>query len=106
MKDKEWSNKEIIAFFVIVVISILIGIASDNYWGGIITFLVLGFFAAMVHIQMRAHRTKPFARELLSQERPSKAELDKCINTLGGSAIGDEESKELIRKLMAKRDET
>jgi len=105
MKDKEWSNKEIIAFFVIVVISVLVGMAT-NYIGGIITFLVLGFFAVMFHMQMKAHRTKPFARELLKQERPNKAELDKCISDLGGSAIGDEESKELIRKLMAKRDES
>jgi hypothetical protein len=108
MKDKEgsdYSTKEIIAFFVIIAVSILVGIASDNYWGGIITFLVLGLIAIMVHIQMRAHKTKPIAQKLLKQERPNKAELDKCIDDLGGSAIGDEESKELIRRLMAKRDE-
>lgn len=107
MKDKgksEFSTKEIITFFVIASVSILVGIASDNYWGGIITFLVLGLIFVMVHIQMRAHKTKPIARELLKQENPSKVELDKCIDDLGGSAIGDEESKELIRRLMAKRD--
>jgi F0F1-type ATP synthase assembly protein I len=55
MKDKEWSNKEIIAIFVILAVSILVGIAS-NYVGGIITFLVLGLIAVMTHIQMRAHK--------------------------------------------------
>jgi len=104
MKDKGWSNKEIIAIPVILAVSILVGIAS-NYIGGIITFLVLGLIAVMTHIQMRAHKTKPIAEKLLKQEKPSKAELDKCIDDLGGSAIGDEESKELIRKLMAKRDQ-
>ena len=36
----------VIAFFVVVAISVLIGIASGNYWGGIITFLVLGLITA------------------------------------------------------------
>ena len=94
-----------IAFLVIIAVSILIGLASGNYWGGIITFLVLGLIALIFGTQMRAHNMKPVARELLKQEAPSKAELDKCIDDLGGSAIGDEESKELIRRLMAKRDE-
>ena len=98
-------KKGIIAFLVIIAISILVGIASDNYWGGIITFMVLGLIAVVVHTQIRAHKTKPIARELLKQEGLSKAELDKCIDDLSGPIIGDEENKELIRRLMAKRDE-
>jgi len=97
-------KKGIIAFFVIVVVSILIGMAT-NYIGGIITFLVLGLFAVIIAGQFRAHNTKPIALELLKQEKPDRAKLDKCISDLGGSALNDTESKELIRKLMAKRDE-
>jgi len=95
----------VIAFFVVVAISVLIGIASGNYWGGIITFLVLGLITAMASMQYRAHGAKPIARKLLKQENPSIAEVDKCIQDLGGSGLNDTESKELIRKLMAKRDE-
>lgn len=107
MKDKkgtEYSTKEGIVFSVIIGISVLVGIAS-NYLGGIITFFVLGLFFAIGHIQMRADKTKPIATKLLSQKTPSKEELDKCIADLGGAQVGDEESKELIRRLMAKRDE-
>ena len=95
----------LIAFFVVIAISVLIGIASDNHWGGIITFLVLGLIALIVGMQYRAHGAKSTARKLIEHENPTKAELDKCIQQLGGSAINDTESKELIRKLMAKRDE-
>ena len=103
-KGNEGSAKEMIIFSVIIVISVIVGLAS-NYLGGIITFFVLGLFFAMYHTQMRAHKTKPVAEKLLKQEKPNRAELDKCIDDLGGSPIGDEESKELIRRLMAKRDE-
>ena len=95
--------KKAITFIIIVAISVLVGIASDNYWGGIITFVVLGLIALVVYAQMRAHGTKPIAREVLKKERPTIVELDKCINALGGSSIGDEETKELTRKLIAKR---
>ena len=97
-------KKGIIAFFVIIAVSILIGMAT-NYIGGIITFLVLGFIAVMVSGQYRAQGMKPVARKLLRQEKPNEVELDKCIEALGGSALNDTESKELIRGLMAKRDE-
>lgn len=96
--------KRVIAFFVIVAISVLIGMAT-HYIGGIITFLVLGLFAAIIDMQYRAHGAKPIARKLLEQEKPNIVEVDKCIKDLGGSGLGDEESKELIRRLMAKRDE-
>lgn len=108
MKSKEgrdYSWKEIIAFFVIIAVSILVGIASDNHWGGITTFLALGLIALMIHIQMRARKPKPIVRELLKQNEPSRIGLDKCIGNLGGPAVGDEESKELIRRIMAKGDE-
>lgn len=97
-----------IAFFVliaIIAISILVAAAYDNYLMGIIMFLVLAFIGVMVYMQFHAEHTKPTALKLLKQENPEKAALDKCIDDLGGSAIGDEESKELIRRLMAKRDE-
>lgn len=95
--------KRVIAFFVIVAISVLIGL-STNYWGGIITFLVLGLIAAIIDMQYRAHGAKPIARKLLEHENPNIAEVDKCIKDLGGSGLSDEESKELIRRLMAKRE--
>jgi F0F1-type ATP synthase assembly protein I len=69
MKDKEWSNKEIIAIFVILAVSILVGIAS-NYIGGIITFLVLGLIAAVTHIQMRAHKKNRLPRSFSSKKNP------------------------------------
>jgi len=97
-------KKGIIAFFVIVVVSILIGMAT-NYIGGIITFLVLGLITVIIDMQYRAHGAKPIARKLLEQENPGMAEVDKCIQDLGGSGLNDTESKELIRKLMARRDE-
>jgi len=93
----------VIAFFVVIAISVLIGMAT-NYIGGIITFLVLGLITAMGSMQYRAHGAKPIARKLLEQENPNIVEVDKCIKDLGGSGLGDEESKELIRRLMAKRD--
>ena len=96
-------KKGIVAFFAIVAVSVLIGMAT-HYIGGIVTFLVLGLIAAIVTGQYRAHNTKPIALELLKQENPSEAELSKCIEALGGSSLNDTESKELIRKLMAKRD--
>ena len=93
-----------IAFVVVIAISVLIGMAT-NYIGGIITFLVLGLIVAIGSMQYRAHGAKPIARKLLEQENPGIAEVDKCIQDLGGSGLNDEESKELIRRLMAKRDE-
>lgn len=101
---KGYSRKEIIVFSAIIVISVLVGIGS-NYLGGIITFFVLGLFFAIGRTQIHAQKTKPVARELLRQKHPSSADLDKCIADLRGSETGDEESKELIRRLMAKRDE-
>ena len=94
----------VIAFFVVIAISVLIGMAT-NYIGGIITFLVLGLITAMASMQYRAHGAKPIARKLLEQGNPNMAEVDKCIKDLGGAGLSDEESKELIRRLMAKRDE-
>ena len=93
-----------IAFFVVIILSILTGMTT-NYIGGIITFLVLGLITAMASMQYKAHGAKPIARKLLQQENPGIAEVDKCIQDLGGSGLNDTESKELIRKLMSKRDE-
>jgi hypothetical protein len=94
-----------IMFLIVIVISVLIGIGSGSYWGGIITFLVLGLIATIIDMQYRAHGAKPIARKLLEQENPSIVEVDKCIKDLGGSGLNDTECKELIRRLMAKRDE-
>lgn len=96
--------KRLIAFFVIVAISVLIGLAF-NYWGGIITFLVLGVIAVIIDMQYRAHGAKSVAKKLLQQDVPNLPDVDKCIKDLGGAGLNDEESKELIRRLMAKRDE-
>jgi len=96
-------KKLITGSLIIISLSIFIGLISSTYWHGIILFVILGIGWLIAWSQIYAHGVKPLARKLLEQEHPNKADLDKYIGIL--EASNDEEARDLIRRLIAKRDE-
>lgn len=94
--------KGFITFLLMVGISTFFGVAYSNPLLAILIFMFLWIIVATAQRWKREDRAKVAAKQLLKKELPDKIQLDKTIQGL--SSADDEESRELVRRLMAKQD--
>lgn len=112
MKEKQsiWIS---ISVLVVIGVSVFagflfmpIGDNGFNFIAFIFVFIPLMLILGAVGVRTSANKAKITAQDLLKQENPDKKVLNQTIKALDLPTLGaTEETKDLTRKLIAKRDQ-
>lgn len=95
--------KGFITFLLMAAISAFFGLVYSNILMSILIFMFLWVIVATFQVWKREDRAKSTAKQLLKKERPDKTQMSLTIEHL--SSADDEESRELVRRMMAKQDQ-